>query len=158
MLEMSADMPNRLSERISDLNHALKNLEEHNKQFISTNPEFITVKDCFDTALHEADAHPDITQGCHVLSKGILSTLRILEAKRAIKKDKWITKVGNFLKKIYPIARLSLSLASAVAGVSPDFALSEPKGVPFPYLKGSADALSIILQVSWDCVLADQAS
>lgn len=152
MLEMSADKHNRLSECISDLNHALKNLEEHNKQFISTNPEFVTIKDCFDTALHEADAHPNITQGCHVLSKGILATLRILEAKKTFKKDRWITKVGKFLKKLYPVARLSLSLASTVAAVFPVFVLSEPKGVPFPYLKGSADALSIILQVCSVCI------
>lgn len=133
MLAVSADEPGRLYECIADLTNALKNLEEHNRQFISTNPGFITIKNCFDTALHEADCHPEITQGCRVLSKGILTTLRILEAEKNTEKDKLITKVGNFLKKLYPVARISLSLASTIAGVHPDSYFLNQRVSRFPF-------------------------
>lgn len=119
MSETGANEPNRLSECLSDLADAFKTLEKHNKQFISGNPGFVTIKDRFDAALRDADAHPDIRQGSQVLSKGILTALRRLEDEQNTKKDKWTTKVGNFLKKVYPVARVSLSLTSAVAGVSP---------------------------------------
>lgn len=149
MPETGAEEPNRLAGCVSDFKDAIKELEEHNKQFFSSNPGFITIKDRFDTAFREADANRDIRSGSQVLSKGILTALQTLEAEGNIKKDKWTTKVGNFLKKLYPVARLSLKLTGAVVGVSPDFAISESKGVSISYLKGTVDALSIILQVSW---------
>jgi hypothetical protein len=151
--------PSRLAGCVSDFIDAIKELEEHNKEFVSSNPGFITIKDRFDTAFREADANRDIRRGSQVLSKGILAALQTLEVERNIKKDKWTTKVGNFLKKLYPVARLSLNLTGAVVGVSPDFAVSESKGVPISYLKGTVDALSVILQVSWTVMFkADRSS
>jgi hypothetical protein len=73
--ETVAEEPSRLAGCISDFTDAIKELEEHNKQLVSSNPGFITIKDRFDTAFREADANRDIRSGSQVLSKGILITL-----------------------------------------------------------------------------------
>ena len=74
--------------------------------------------------------------------------MRVLDKKKAASNAKWTNKLGNFLGKLYPVAKLSLSLTSAISEVPPDLRVTDSQGANFLPLKGAANGLAIILQVS----------
>lgn len=77
-----------------------------------------------------------------------LQKLRITEEKRELSKSKWKSRLVNFLTQIFPLARISLGLMSAISGVThKNREKLIEKGTNFLPLKGVADGLGVILQV-----------
>lgn len=64
--------------------------------------------------------------------------LESVKTKQESTKSKWTNKLGNFVQKIYPIARLTLNVTSSLSD-----------GMPFSMpLKVVVDGLGVILQVT----------
>lgn len=72
----------------------------------------------------------------------------VISRHRKAAEAKWTTKLGNFLAKLYPIVRLSLSVAAAVGDVCSRNDQANAQGGSFSPLKGVAVDLGIILQVT----------
>jgi len=68
-------------------------------------------------AIQKADAGNDIKQSAKIFGDEILRVSRITGDKLETSKAKWTGKVGTFITKLYPVAKLSLKLTSAIAKV-----------------------------------------
>ena len=78
----------------------------------------VDVKDGVEKALQLAGSEKDIKRSAKIFEEQIEVTVLATEKKQETSKAKWTGKVGAFLKKIYPIARISLKLASSAGEVS----------------------------------------
>jgi len=132
----------------SELNSAVAEFRDHYQRFRSRNQQLISVDDNIHSAIDNAVKVQDIKHSAHLFGAEISTTLTITKKKQELSGSKWLNKLGNFITKLYPVARLSLSLTSAIAEVSRNDVLSNTQGTKLSPLKGVADGLGIILQVT----------
>lgn len=103
---------------ISELEAAGKELTENYEIFITRNEKFLSIpEDALNSTFLQSDTELDIRQAAQALGQRVRTVLRTVEQKHKIGQEKWSTKVGSFLTKCYPIARLTLGLAGAIGEV-----------------------------------------
>lgn len=139
--------PTRLSHSLSELSAAISIFESDYENFATKHSQFILIEHDFQDAFQSASMGIDIKDAARVFEQGVSATLGTIERKRKLHENKWITKVGEFLKKLYPVTRLSFDLAilATEVGSFPDVLTCE--GFSFLPLKGAAVGLGVILQV-----------
>jgi len=108
-----------VSRAISELNSAVSKFKEHYMQFAKKNSRFLRVDHDVHQAIEKAGGERDIKSSAAIFGKEISATLRATEKKRDLSNSKWVGKLGSFITKLYPVARLSLALAGAAADVPP---------------------------------------
>jgi hypothetical protein len=141
----------RISKSQSELAEAISDFKKNYENFAMNNPRFILIDDDLQNAFTTADAGDDVRHSAQLFGSGIKSVLRTIETKNKINESKWTTRVGNFMTKLYPVARLSLSLVEAVGNVLSNLQkILILQGLCFSPLGGAADGLGIILQVLSD--------
>jgi hypothetical protein len=113
---------------MNELRNATTEFKVNYRRFVEKNEKFITIEDQVNEVIQIAEAENDTRLSAHIFRKGINSTLSLSGRKRQMSKDKWITKVCEFVTKLYPIARLSLRLTSAIADVFIMFECPDPRG------------------------------
>ena len=86
--------------------------------FARKHPDVFLLDDEFSTVFRSAEASDDIKRSAQIFGGGIWAVLQTMEAKKNIGKSAWLTKLGTFLTKVYPVAMLSLNLTESVADVS----------------------------------------
>ena len=130
------------------LTEAIAQFKNNYEQFAKKYRQFslIELDECY-TAFQKAEAGDDIKNAARPFEKGVRAAMQTVEKKRKLAECTWTARVGSFLTKLYPIARLSLSLATASANVGPNDEGSDRKGASFAPLQGAAGGLGIILQV-----------
>jgi hypothetical protein len=78
------------------------------------------VQDNLYQALENAGKENDIIQSAEIFATEISAIMGVRERKYGASQSKWTGKFVNFLIKLYPVAKLSLRLTSALADVSSD--------------------------------------
>lgn len=133
------------------LNGAVSQFEEHYRTFAKGH-KYIRIEDKLHSAIQNAALEEDIAQSANIFADQIRATLAVAEIKEDFRKSStgWNHTLYKFLARLYPVARFSLRLTGAFAEVtiltvSTGF---NHQGATFMPLKGLADGLGIILQVS----------
>jgi hypothetical protein len=134
------------------LKRAVTEFEEHYRSFAKDHCQYIRIEDGIHSAIQNAALEEDIAQSANIFADQIRATLLVTEMKEDIRKSTkgWNRTLCKFLSRLYPVARFSLRLTGAFAEVailivSVGF---NHQGAAFMPLKGLADGLGIILQVS----------
>lgn len=95
----------------------MQQLERNAAQFAIKHPEYQKVTNLhIDGALVKAEVEQDIRKSAQLFGQEIGSVLRSLETKNPGSTDAWSGRLASFLSKLYPLAKVSLSLTSAIAG------------------------------------------
>lgn len=81
------------------------------------NSQFLLIDEEFQSTFEEAQKHGDIAGASRVFGLGVWGALGTIEKKKIGGQGKWTTKLGNFINKLYPVARLSLEILQAVGDV-----------------------------------------
>jgi hypothetical protein len=102
---------------LTELTEALSNFKLHYGQFVAENNQYILIEDDLQSAFQIASANDDIKKSAKLFNEGVAVTLRAVGNKKKVSVSKWTSKVGNFLEKLYPVARLSFDLTARVAEV-----------------------------------------
>jgi hypothetical protein len=99
------------------LKTAVAEFKKHYLLFAEENKEFIIIETGVDSAIQKAEAEEDVRKSAHVFGREITNVMRLFEQKESLSKGKWTSRVGDFLTKLYPVARLSLQLTGVIAEV-----------------------------------------
>ena len=121
-------MPSRISRSLTELDIAMTEFRQNYELFAKKHPDVFLLDDEFNTAFRSAEATDDIKRSAQIFGDGIWAVLQTIETKKNIGKSAWLTKLGNFLTKVYPVAMLSLNLTTTVAEVSLDHLNSDVVG------------------------------
>jgi hypothetical protein len=105
--------PVTMSRSKLELAEAIGEFKKNYKAFAKENKRFLLIDYDVECAFQSAEAGKDIRHSAQLFGNDIGTVLRTIEKKTEFKKSKWISRVGGFLTKLYPIASLSLSLAAA---------------------------------------------
>ena len=105
----------------SQLTDAIVRFKTTYTTFVQKNSQFIQLDESLEGAFSAAQAECDIRQGAKKFSDGIWAVLETIQKKRELAEENWTTKLGNVLIKLYPVARLSLSLLGAIGDVLAGF-------------------------------------
>ena len=105
------------SRSLSELTNAMNEFKENYSLFAQKNKQYCKVQGDIQQALDIAGKEKDIKRSAQIFSAEITSTMGAIEKKQELSKSQWTGKFANFVIKLYPVARLSLQLTSAIAGV-----------------------------------------
>jgi hypothetical protein len=110
-----ADLPRGLPE----LNDAIAELKENYEKFAKHNKNYLLIEEDFHKAFEHADAEDNLPGAAQTFSDGIRSALRTIRVKQKYKENNWSTRVGSFLTKTYPVAKIALGVSSTAGEESP---------------------------------------
>ena len=102
----------------SELEEAIAEFKTNYERFAKKNKQFLLIDDEFNGAFQNAQVEQDIRKSARTFGDGIQTAMRTIEKKKLATKGNWTTRLGNFLTKLYPVARFCLSLVGPIAGVS----------------------------------------
>jgi len=108
-----------VSRALSELKRVVADFKQNYEQFIKTNPHIVRLEEDLDGAIEKSGTAAGMTKSAQIFQSEISATLSAIEKKQKLAKGKWTGRLGDFLAKLYPVARLSLSLAGAIAEVLP---------------------------------------
>jgi hypothetical protein len=107
-----------IARALSELTNATATLQDHYMDFVKTNNQYLRVDEDVCKAIAKAGKEKDIKRSAELFGKEIKSAIQVRERERDLSKTRWLGRLGNFMSKVYPVARLSLRLTSAVADVA----------------------------------------
>jgi hypothetical protein len=132
---------------LSELKGAVEGFQKNYEMFAKHNERYLLVQDEFGNAFDDAENKTDYKKAAEMFRVSLVVTMNTIEKRQASNKNKWTGKLGTFLQKLYPLARISLSFASTIADVKTFPSLINHKCASFTPLKAAAAGLGIILQV-----------
>jgi len=106
-----------LPRALSDLNEAITQLKESYTKFTKYNNRYLLIEDDFRDAFENADAHEDFANAAQTFRDGIKSAMVTIRKKQK-GEEGWTTKVGVFITKLYPVAKIALGVSSSIGEVS----------------------------------------
>jgi len=112
---------------LSALNDVFEEFQERCECFAKKNRKFVRVKDDVHTAIRTAAREQDIKRAALIFVHEISSAIHTIEKRQEASRSKWTGKLGTFIAKLYPVARLSLRLTSAVAEVRTNSESADPR-------------------------------
>jgi hypothetical protein len=101
----------------SRLNAALVEFKRNYLRFAKANKQYLLLDDDLGDVFDNIDPNNNFRTGAKHLQDQLGTTMKTIEKKHKCIKGTWISKVGRFASKFYPIAKLSLDLTSTIAGV-----------------------------------------
>jgi hypothetical protein len=107
----------RMSSYISELNKAINEFRKNYVKFAKANSEYILIDDELENAIPDIATVGDVKQIAKLFEQNVTKTIRINERKKLLRESHWLTQVGHFFSKLYPVAKLSCSLMGAVVEV-----------------------------------------
>lgn len=114
---LSEDERSQLAKGQMDLKLAIEQFEINYLKFAKNHKEFITIQDDFHSILQLAEQEINIYQSAELLRKEISTVLGVRTQKDTLSKKKAMSRVGQFLGKLYPLASISLRLAGTIGEV-----------------------------------------
>lgn len=118
IIDTEANPPTTVTNSVSKMMEALSKFKTHYEQFAVKNGRFILLGNDLHSVFNEAEVHSDTKVAAQTLEYSISKVLQTIEKRNDFGKTKWTRRLGNFLRKVYPVARLSLSLIERVAEVT----------------------------------------
>jgi hypothetical protein len=82
------------------------------------NQQFILLGNDLDEEFRDGHAKKSIRHAARTFGNSIAIAIQTIETKTKFKNSKWTSQVGNFLKKIYPVTKLSLGLLQIIGEVN----------------------------------------
>ena len=120
---------------VSGLEAAVQELTVNYETFITRNEQFLRIpENALNRTFLSIDAEIDIRQAAKAFGYNVKMVLDTVEQKHKIRQENWSTKVGSFLTKCYPIARLSLELAGAIGEVTSSSPITSDRRAPLSVL------------------------
>lgn len=101
---------------LSELDQVIAEFRKNYQQFAKKN-RYLSIKDGVEKAIEQAGSEKNVKLSAQIFETHIDATLKSVENKQNDAKAKWTGKVGGFMKKLYPVARISLQLTSSAAEV-----------------------------------------
>lgn len=110
-------VPSRISRSLAELTDAVGEFKENYEKFAVKNKQFLLLDDEFGDILQIVEPKGHFKDSAKLFEHQIQITLQTIETKQK-STSIWTNKLGIFLKKIYPVVKLSSSLIITVAEVS----------------------------------------
>ena len=135
----------------SELQAATRELAENYKRFLTKNRQVLTLEAEIQGAIQ--GVHGDLgelSQSANLFRERISTVIEIKCQRDGLSMSRWPSKVGKFLVALFPVVKLSVSIASSVGEVIPLFGstiLADSKGSGFLPLKYAGNGVGVILQV-----------
>jgi hypothetical protein len=107
----------RVSKSLSELSDAVAKFKENYEQFAAKRRDVFLIDADFQKALENVEAGGTVGLAAQAFGEKIRDVMRLIETKKELSKGGWSSRLGTFIAKLYPVASLSLNLASAVAQV-----------------------------------------
>jgi hypothetical protein len=107
----------RVSKSLSELSDAVAKFKENYEQFAVKNRKVFLIDSNFQKALQDVEAGGTVRLTAQAFGDQIRDVLRTIETKKELSKTGWISRLGTFVTKLYPVASLSLNLVTGVAQV-----------------------------------------
>lgn len=101
----------------SELQKAIHEFKHNYRLFAQKNKQYIILDEALDKAFQISFETADIRDTAEVFRKHVWKTLETMETRKEKLVNKWTTKVGQFVTKLYPVARLASGLTAATAEV-----------------------------------------
>jgi hypothetical protein len=102
-----------------ELTIAASEFRQNYELFISKHRQYFILQDEIDLAARRAESERSPSISAEIFSERIVTFLEALQAKEASTPSHgWTRKLGTFLKKVYPIARLCIGVTSSFAEAS----------------------------------------
>ena len=115
--DVSPAAPDRLSRSITELSDAVTEFAKNYQEFASKNRQYLLIDDDVGQVLQPTDTKTNFRSAAQLFELRIQDVMRTVEKKNQFKAGKWTTKLGSFLRKIYPVCRLSVRCLLNVAEV-----------------------------------------
>jgi hypothetical protein len=107
------------SDPACELTIAASEFKQNYELFASKHRQYIILQDEIDLAARRAESETSASISAEIFSKRIVTFLEALQAKEEPTQSlKWTRKLGTFLQKVYPIARLCIGVTSSFAQAS----------------------------------------
>src|SRR5438045_7523020 len=100
------DIHPNIVKALARLDHAIRDFKQHYDLFTEKH-KLIKILEV-QTAIERAGADNDIKRSAQLFEIEISTTMQVWQQKQELANSTWIGKFGNFLTKLYPLARLSL--------------------------------------------------
>jgi hypothetical protein len=108
-----------VSDPACELTIAASEFRQNYELFVSKHRQYITLHDEIDLAARRADSETCASISAEIFSNRIVTVLETMQAKEETTGTrKWTRKLGAFLKKVYPIAKLCIGVTSSFAEAS----------------------------------------
>lgn len=109
---------NDTSQPPSKLDKALVEFKQNYERFAKANKQYLLLDDDLGDVFESLDPKAkNFSIGVKDLQGKLKTTMETIEKKYKCNQATWLGKLGGFVSKFYPIARLSLDLTSTIAGV-----------------------------------------
>jgi len=102
---------------LTELNTAVLEFKEHYELLAKRNEKMVRIDEAAQTAILEATKNADIQSAATFFGSQISAAIRARTMRQETPDSVWSNKLCKFLTKLYPVARLSLGLTSALAEV-----------------------------------------
>lgn len=109
--------PSRISGSLDELNDAVREFKENYEKFAAKNKQFLLLEDEFGDMLQIIESKGHFQSSAKLFEHQIQITQQAIERKQK-SISLWTNKLGTFLKKIYPVVKLSSNFIITVAEVS----------------------------------------
>jgi hypothetical protein len=97
---------------------AASEFRQNYELFTSKHRQYITLQDEIDLAARKAESETSPSISAEMFSNRIVTFLEVLQAKESTPSLKWTRKLGAFLKKVYPIAKLCIGVTNSFSEAS----------------------------------------
>jgi len=102
---------------LTELNTAVLEFKERCELLAKRNQKMVRIDEAAQTAILEATKNADIQSAATFFGSQISAAIRARTMRQETPDSVWSNKLCKFLTKLYPVARLSLGLTSALAEV-----------------------------------------
>jgi len=113
------DYRTRESAALTNLTEVLVEFQKNYTKFTHKNRHFFVIDEGIFRAIQTAMQVGDIKRSSELFEQEISNTLLTLEKNQIESKSKWTSKLGRFVVRLYPIAKICLSVSSTAAEVVP---------------------------------------
>lgn len=102
-----------------ELSAATERFGRHYQRFLTKHAQFVTLDKEIHLAIQSVtDTSPDLAQSAAVFRNRIAAVLEAKCREEALTMTRWPSKVGRLLAALFPLAKLSVGIASSMADVT----------------------------------------
>jgi hypothetical protein len=121
----------KTSRALLELRVVLAEFKRNYEQFAFKNSHYVLIEDDFERVFESVESSENNRQIAKSFGDKVQTVLQVVERKKNLTAGKWTTKLGNFLRNLYPIMRFSCGLVAAIADVYILYFLLTFKGILF---------------------------
>ena len=100
-----------------ELQKALDKFKLNYQLFVRNNKQYINVEEALDDAFLSPHGPVNIRDTAEIIRQKLWTTMTTSQTNKESQSSKWTTKIGQFVTKLYPVAKLASGLTASVAEV-----------------------------------------